>query len=466
MDEKVRVITIPVINEEELVQHFARCFRGRVVYHEDQGIILVWNGKYFVQLESEVYRWAKRLIRSLNALFRIAKKRVLYPNWIVVDKNGDPVNLKDLEDFIKNLKRFGTPKKIIENGKFEPGILRRGDILDQDHRLLCVENGLIDLFTGQLLPHSKGALCTKICPTAYDPDAKCELWERVIHDVTCGDIDVAWHIQKLLGYGITGYTGEQILVIFYGLGENGKSLVLKTVQNVLGPFSLSTPTATFLRRSASVIPNDVARLADARFVIGQELNAKDVLNESLIKQLTGQDKVAARFLFREYFEFTPKFKLFIAANNLPTIVGADNGIARRLKIVPFLARFSGKDRDNDLAEKLKAEYPGILNWLVKGAMAYFKEGLEEPTAVANATRDFLDEENFVRRFMRERCLVAKGKKTGLGTMYEEFCDWAKDQPIEKIGKKQFGSRLKELGFEQNPGGSPRTWKDLTIQPNP
>lgn len=464
-DNPMRVITFPVTTELELAEYFARHFGGRILYHEDRGIFLVWDGKRYRPLESQANRLARLLIRKLDALLRAAQYFNKKGNFEFKDSRGNDVELDEMKEFVKRLKRFGTPKKIIENSKFEKGILKSGDVFDQYHEVLNVENGIINLRDGQLHPHAMKALCTKICATAYDPNAPCELWERVIRDVTCGNEELAWYIQKLLGYAITGFTDQQIMVFFYGLGENGKSLVLSTVQKVLGSYALSTPTSTLLRRSANVIPNDVARLADARLVIGQELNSRDRLNESLTKQLTGQDVVTARYLFQEYFEFLPTFKLIIAANNLPTIEGADDGIARRIRIVPFQARFSGEKRDNGLAKKLEAEFPGILNWLVKGAMAYLAEGLNEPEIVANASRDYLDDENQVRRFMEEMFVRVKGERVPLAHVYQDYSDWAEQSMLDPIGKIDFGRRLKELGYEQNPGGSPRSWRDLTYKTN-
>lgn len=465
MVAKRKVLTFPVTNEQELVEYFAKHFGGRILYHEDRGLFLVWDGKRYRPLESQAYRLARRVIRKLDALVRVAEKYQYKGNFDLKDSRGNVVELEEMRDFVKKLKRFGTAKKIIENSKYENRILKSGDVFDQYHDVLNAENGIISLRDGQLYPHAMEALCTKICATAYDPNATCPLWERVIRDVTCGYEELAWYIQKLLGYAITGFTDQQIIVFFYGLGENGKSLVLSTVQKVLGSYALSTPTSTLLRRSANVIPNDVARLADARLVIGQELNSRDRLNESLTKQLTGQDVVTARYLFQEYFEFLPTFKLIIAANNLPTIEGADDGISRRIRIVPFMARFSGEKRDNGLAKKLEGEFPGILNWLVKGAMAYFNEGLKEPEIVTNASRDYLDDENQVRRFMEEKFTRVKGERVSLRVAYDEYSDWANVNLLDPIGKIDFGRRLKELGYEQNPGGSPRSWRDLGFRTN-
>jgi putative DNA primase/helicase len=210
-------------------------------------------------------------------------------------------------------------------------------------------------------------------------------------------------MQRVLGYTLTGDTREHAFFVFYGAGANGKSTLLNTGRTILGDYAKDTPSQTLLVQRYEGIPNDLARLHGARLVTAIETDAGKQLAESRIKQITGGDTVTARFLYGECFEYLPQFKLFMATNHRPRIQGTDEGIWRRVHLIPFEVAIPKHEQDPALGEKLRAEAPGILRWMVEGSMAWQQNGLAMPSKVRQATAGYRAEEDLLARFLDEEC---------------------------------------------------------------
>jgi putative DNA primase/helicase len=263
--------------------------------------------------------------------------------------------------------------------------------LDQDPWLFNVENGTIDLKTGELRPHERGALITKLAPVQYDREAECPTWWKFLMRIFNGNLALIEFLQKAVGYALTGSTREQCLFFLHGLGANGKSTLLEIIHTLLGDYAHRTSSETFLIKKSGGIPNDVAALRGARLVGAVEVESGRRLAEVLIKEMTGGDRISARFLHAEWFDFKPEFKIFLAANHKPVIRGTDHAIWRRIHLIPFNVQIPKPEQDRDLPEKLKAELPGILNWALEGCQMWQLYGLEPPAEVQAATQDYREE---------------------------------------------------------------------------
>ena len=246
----------------------------------------------------------------------------------------------------------------------------------------------------------------------------------------------------------TGETSEQCLFIFYGAGANGKSTFLQTMSYVLGDYSMSTPTETLLVKRRGAIPNDVARLKGARFVIACEADAEQRLAESLIKQMTGGDTISARFLHQEWFDFEPTHKVFFGTNHKPVIRGTDYAIWRRIRLVPFEITIPEGERDKNLPEKLKAEADGILAWAVQGCQVWQQQGLGVPEEVKAATDSYREEMDILGEFLKDRCRLSLESKVSSKDLYESYSAWCLDNGQEPVGQRAFVSALKEKGFKR------------------
>jgi putative DNA primase/helicase len=328
------------------------------------------------------------------------------------------------------------------------------DELDSDPWLLNVENGTVDLKTGNLLPHDPEKLITKICNTELNPDAKCPLWMDFLSKIMDGNQTLVDFLQRVFGYSLTGVTSEQCLFILYGTGRNGKSTLLEVFKTLLNDYSKKAEMQSFLAKRDGGINNDIAGLAGARMVSAVEVSQGKSLNESLIKEITGQDTVTARFLYREYFEFIPQFKILLAVNSKPDIHGIDEGIWRRIKLILFGVKIPQSEVDKNLLEKLKRELSGILNWAITGCLDWQKSGLGEPKEVEAATGDYRHEMDEFADFIESRLETAESLAVPESSLwvksvqiFNEFNNWANENGVEEMTKKKLGAVMGEHGFK-------------------
>jgi len=223
-------------------------------------------------------------------------------------------------------------------------------------------------------------------------------------------------------------------------------------------------TTTFLRQQGEGVRNDVARLVGARFVSAVEAEGGKPLAEAMVKQLTGGDTVTARFLFKEFFEFTPVFKLWLAANSRPTVRGTDNGIWRRIRLVPFTVTIPPAERDRDLGRKLASELPGILAWAVRGCLQWQADGLGVPADVEAATEAYRDAMDVLGGFITECCVVRPGAQVTSADLYSAYTAWCEGNGERPVTRRKMGLRLSERGFERRRGsGGRHTWTGVGLQ---
>lgn len=356
----------------------------------------------------------------------------------------------------------------------EPGIPVQPGELDADPWLFNCRNGTIDLKTGELRPHRREDLITCVAPVEYDPEAYPELWEKFLYQImdvysrpAAADRMVTF-LQRCLGYSLTGSCQEECLFILWGGGANGKSTLVKTVTAILGDYARNTPVETLLSRNrGGEIPADVARLDGPRFVSAQEVDRGRRLAESLVKAITGRDTISARFLYGEFFDFEPQFKLWLSTNNKPVIKGADDAIWRRIMFVEFPVQIPKEERDELLRDKLLAEATGILAWLVRGCRQWQEEGLDPPEEVLEATAQYRAEMDILADFIADKCLVAPGMMASAADLYHAYCTWADEAGIpekQQLKQRTFGTCLAERGFRRDKGsGGQRLWRGVDLR---
>ncbi|WZY01561.1 phage/plasmid primase, P4 family [Bacillus sp. FSL W7-1360] len=329
--------------------------------------------------------------------------------------------------------------------------------LDTHMMLFNCQNGVINLETGELVPHDKKYMITQISPVDYDKNADCPRWKAFLEDVIVDvdgntDHEVINYLQKVLGYSLTGSTKEQAMFFLYGTGKNGKSTLIDTVQKIMGDYGKQSNTDAFIKKKFdSGINNDIARLDGARFVAAVESEEGQQLSESLVKQITGGDKVTARFMRQEYFEFTPEFKVFFATNHKPIIRNDDEGIWRRIHLIPFLAAIPKEKQDKDLVNKLGEELPGILKWMVEGALKWHSEGLDKPESIAKATKDYRDSMDMLGPFLSEMCVVHPGAKVEAKKGYKEYKQWCYENDETEVSNRKFYRLMESRGFKKKRG---------------
>jgi len=339
------------------------------------------------------------------------------------------------------------------------------DELDADPWKLNVLNGVVDLRTGTLAPHDPGRLMTKLAPVVYNPQADCPRFLAFMDRIFAGRGPLIEFMQRALGYALSGDVSEQVLFLLHGVGANGKSTLVRVVRGILGDYGCSTPPETLLVKREAGIPNDVARLHGARFVSAVEVEGGRRLAESLVKTMTGGDTLVARFLHREFFEFRPTFTLFLAVNRKPRIAGTDHAIWRRLRLVPFDVVIPDTEQDRHLAERLIAEEgPGILTWMVRGCMAWQKNGLGTPEEVRSATATYRVEQDALGAFLRERCILEPAASVTVTALYDAYTSWASTSGERRPwSKRELHARLTERGVKDGRRGDARLWRGVRLR---
>lgn len=315
---------------------------------------------------------------------------------------------------------------------------------------LNLKNGTLNLQSTELAKHSAKDLIDKIAPVTYSENAKCPLWINFLKQTFQNNKDLIEFIQRAVGYSITGDTSEQVMFLLVGDGKNGKSVFINTIAKLLGNYAknMSSQSIMIKRDTAS---HDLARLEDARLVISSESNEGERIDESLVKSLTGQDTIVARYMFGSEFEFVPKFKLWMATNHRPIIRGTDKGIWRRLVIVPFKYTVPDSQVDKHLEQKLERELPGILNWALAGTQAWLQEGLQLPQVVVDENKSYQKQMNIIDQFLSD-CIYDKtgetdkdGQPYKLKTSYtyQLYRKWAKLNGAYMMSNIRFGAEMRK-----------------------
>ncbi len=282
------------------------------------------------------------------------------------------------------------------------------DALDADPWKFNCLNGTIDLKTGMLLPHNPVDLISKIAPVAYEPKAKYTGWLRFLRRITDNDKQLIRYLRRVVGYCLTGCCTEHALFIFWGKGANGKSTFFIVIQNMMGEYAMQAPPDLLAaRRQGPGHPCDVADLHGSRLAVDSEVSQNMRMDEAKAKRLTGADRIKARHLFKDFFEFEPTFKLAAAVNDKPKVPGDDDAIWRRMHFIPFVVQIPVDQQDKNLAEKLRQEAAGILRWAVEGCREWARVGLQPPDCVLEATKEYRSEMDAVGTFIEDACDIGK-----------------------------------------------------------
>jgi putative DNA primase/helicase len=393
---------------------------------------LTWTGtRWAPDSTGEVERLARDTVRAIDAQ---------------VARTTDDVRRRDLRRWAEKSEQRSRVEAMLSLARSELALVVHVEALDRDPFALNTVSGIVNLRDGQLRDHAPAAMMTKLAPAFYFPGATCPRWLRFLDRIMGGNLELIEFLQRAAGYSLTGDTSEQVFFMLYGSGSNGKSTFLEVLRSILGDYALAAAAETFMVKASAGIPNDIARLRGARFVTAVETEDGRRLAETLVKQMTGGDTLTARFLHREYFEFRPTFKVWLATNHKPTIRGTDFAIWRRVRLIPFAVTVPEEDRDKRLAGKLLDESAGILAWLVEGCLRWQTRGLGEPEAVKAATDTYREEQDPIRQFIDECCLIDVGLRERTGALYAAFREWCEKNGRHVTNSMTFSLRLQERGL--------------------
>lgn len=423
-------------------ERFIDLFGEQVRFNSDKGTWFVWNKRVWDDRDqSIVSSMYKAVIKNIfdegSAIARVAANR------------------------LQSAARIDAMLRLASR---ERGVAIREEELDPDPYTLNCQNGVVDLRTGELLPHNPKALHSKITAIEYKKDAKAPRFFSFLNEVFSGNTEIINMIQRWFGYSATGDMSAQVFMIFYGSGANGKSTLVELVSRVLGDYSKPAPPDTFIQKiGGSGIPNDIAALRGARLVTTTETETNAKLAESRVKSMTGGDRVSARYMRGEFFEFWPSWKIVISTNHRPRIQGSDYGIWRRIALVPFDFVAAGDKLDPNLAKTLWEEREGVLNWIVEGAVKWYQDGagrngLMIPGTVTVNTQEYREDEDLITRFITQGCLKRgddnwlkqKTKRITSKELYQAFVRWAEGEGEKYASQMQhtsFSRALSDRGYK-------------------
>ena len=428
---------------------FAHKWRGQLVHVKTRDAWLKWeNERWNLCEKDEHIACAKECSADIFASASAAYAR-------------DQTKGKLIKDAIlaHNLPKIAAMLRLAVS---EPGMAVTDRKLDADPMLLGVQNGVVDLSKGQLLSNQPDMLITRYCEASFTEDMPCPRWASFLDQVFNSDTETIESVQRLLGYTLTGLVTEEVLVICFGYGSNGKSVFNNVIQRIMGGYSRTAPSTLLAARRAddSSPRNDLAALAGARYVSVNELQAGDRLDEQVVKQLAGREAIAARFLHKEFFEYMPTFTAWLRTNHKPIITGEDDGIWRRLVLVPFQRKFEAHDQDPQLEATLMKERDGILMWMLEGTRMYLKERLKLSPRIKSEAARYRKDSDLIGEFLADKTEADPNAKLVQTTLYEWFKEWCEANGLRQHSKKTFTQRLAERGFGESRSNGERYYLGL------
>jgi putative DNA primase/helicase len=318
------------------------------------------------------------------------------------------------------------------------------DQWDADPWLLNTPAGAVNLRTGDIRPHRREDYCTKI--TAVGPHGDCPTFKAFLLTVMSNDQARVAFLRRACGYCLTGDTSEQAIFFNCGVGQNGKSVLMETLAGILADYCVATPIETFTESRNDRHPSELASLRGARLVTATETEASRYWAESRLKELTGGERIAARFMHKDQFEYAPQFKPWISGNHRPRLRSVGKAMRRRVRMVPFNVTIADDERDREFAAKLKPEWPGILQLMINGCLEWQKSGLAPPAAVEKATDAYFAAEDGYADWIADRCETSGGFAERSTKLFGSWRDWA-DKAGQRAGdNKQFREEMERLGY--------------------
>jgi len=440
---------VPVVyGESNIATRFAATITQNLRFVDDWGRWMVWDGK----------RWqSDRLRHALEA----SKRFCAHVSDAALKDGANFTTEKQKQAVASRYTEKRTIINVADLAKSDPRIAASTDQWDSDLWALNTPAGVVDLRTGNIRPGERADHMTKI--TRVGPGGACPSWHRFLHTATAGDSELIAFLQRMAGYCLTGSTRDHALFFVYGTGGNGKGTFLNTLQWIIGDYAKAAAMDVFTERKHDAHPTELADLMGARMVTAQETEEGKRWAEARIKALTGGDPVKARFMRQDNFEFLPQFKLVIAGNHKPGLRNVDEAIKRRLHLIPFTVTIAPQDRDTGLAERLRAEAGGILQWAIEGCMLWQRDGLRPPAAVIAATDEYLEQEDQFANWIAECCDLGPNLSHTSKPLYESYRKWAEGAGEFAINQKRWAQQMAARGFESSRAKAGMMYRGIKVK---
>ena len=432
----------------------AELWRDRYRWAEHRKSWMRWTGK----------RWEPITDNQISAEAS-ADLRAEYARRLATARSNDEI--KRLTDAVLETCIFSKINGALNFLKGMVGFHTNPEEWDADLWALNCNNGIIDLRTGQLKPHTPAELCTKLAPVDYDPNAKSEKWEAHLKRFLPNP-NIRRQVQRDLGLSLTGANLDEILPIWYGTGSNGKSTTAKVILAVLGDYAEMAPKDLLILQKHEGHPTEIANLAGKRCVFASEIEQGARLNEAKVKLLTGGDKIKARFLYCDFFEFDQTWTITLFCNHKPIITGTDYAIWRRVRLVPWTEKISDAEKkpQDEIIRELLAEGPAILKWLLDGLADWQHDHHWMADEVKAATEEYRQEQDRLAGFFADCCEFGPHWSVAVADLYNAYVEWCEREGEEPLKKRSFGERLRDRGITQKKQtGGARFWLGIRLIKN-
>jgi len=441
------ILDSDLANSDRLVLQYGddlRHVRGRGWY--------VWNGLKWELDHGKVMGIAKNVARAIH---REASD---------VAVGGNSKQADCLWKWAKRSQQSERIRAMLFLAESEAQIAANADDFDRDPMLLACNNCVLDLRTGFPKEADRMDLISASIPVDFDSDANAPHWVDFLDQIMDGDAEMVEFMRRAVGYSLTGRVDEQCMFFLYGHGRNGKSTFVSTVSELFGEFHRRTSAETIMmRRGGAGIPNDLAALRTARMVSVSEVCDGHRLDESKIKDMTGGDIMTARFLHGEFFDFKPQFKLWLAGNHKPRIAGTDEGIWRRIRLIPFAVTIPESQVDPSLPGKMKEELPGILNWALQGCLDWQCGGCKPPALVTQATAEFRSACDTIGQWIEECGVEGSRFEATAKSLMASYEAWAAASGERPMSARRLGEALAERGYERGRNGKGIFWRGIGVR---
>jgi len=428
----------PRLTELGNAQRFARMHGHHLRYVQTWGKWLAWDGQRWKRDEfGAEMKAAKAVAESIYVDAASLAQRAATGD----ERAGS--SAEAMTKWGKASSKASALRAMLTLAQSEESIAVAAGEFDRDRFALNVQNGTLDLRTGELRPHQQMDLITKLASTNYNPSATCPLWDAFLSRVL-PDEEVRAFVQRFVGYALTGDITEQTLMFAYGSGANGKSVLLDVLLAILGDYGLRAAPDLVLAKQGESHPTELADLEGRRLVVCSEIDPGRGWAESTIKRITGDTTITARRMKQDFYTFPATHKLVIAANTRPIVRGTDQGIWRRMRLVPFSVTIPPKERDKGLVTRLlEEERPGILAWAVRGCLARQRDGIGEPTAVTEATESYRNEQDILGIWIAEECVLLPDAFAATTVLYDNYVAWCQRTRREPWTRDTMRARLLE-----------------------
>jgi putative DNA primase/helicase len=439
--EALTEIVPPEFADDSLGLEFSRRFSPALRYVDKWGKWMAWDGKVWRQDNTlRVYDLVRRVCRVASAEAKGAVRQRLASG-----------------------KTIAAVEKLVRSDRRHAATVEQWD---SNPWLLNTPDGVLDLKTGETGPHEADHHMTRI--TASSVGGECPLWLAFLAKVTNKSTELCEYLQRVSGYCLTGLTTEHAMFFAYGTGRNGKGVFLNTLAAIMGDYGRISPVGTFTAATYDRHDAELAFLQGARLVTAQETEEGRQWAEARVKSLTGGDPITAHFMRQDYFTFIPQFKLFIAGNHKPGLRNIDEAIKSRFNLVPFEVTIPKNERDIELPEKLRGEWPGILQWAVDGCLAWQRSGLQAPDVVRKATDNYFEAEDSMGLWIAEACLTGEWRWGSSAELFKSWSAWARTAGEPAVSQKRFGDALESRGFprKRKPGTGDRGFERICLNVKP